>query len=492
MSLHEDAANCVQTICELGDVEALRARLQSSSCSENDCIEGLLVAAERGHTALVAFLLEHGYVSPAAVANAAIRRAAAKGHCTAVELLLSDKRVNPAACNSEAFRAAAAAGHKGVVKLLLADPRVNPAADCQAALCSAAKRGDLELLELLLADPRVDPAANACAALSVAAASGYLHVVERLLDDDRVDACADRHKPISAAAAGGHLAIVQLLLPLVDCTGVNAALQSACSAGQVAVMTSVLSHPLADPAADKFAAVRGAADGQHTALLSDLICDPRVDLSRCGQDVLMAACHAGDVALVDRLLTAPNLQSDWVDFVPRPLPELPTSHVAREDNADLYPLVAAAEGGRADVVARLLQDPRVKPDFSDDAPFEAACDNGHVAVVEVLLADPRIDGRAAASKSLVSAAATGNVALLQRLLSLSPFKDSSDAVAAMRAAIRFEHLMSTMLASSRTAGFPAASARRTRRSPLPRKSVCVLRPLTAGKTAGTGLLLPIK
>jgi hypothetical protein len=91
--------------------------------------------------------------------NYAIRLAAQKGHSSVVALLLADPRVNPAADDNYAIRYASMNGHSDVVELLLADPRVDPAARNDEAYRFASKNGHSSVVALLLADLRVDPAA---------------------------------------------------------------------------------------------------------------------------------------------------------------------------------------------------------------------------------------------------------------------------------------------------------------------------------------------
>lgn len=323
---------------------------------------------------------------------------------------------------------AAAAGHLSVVKLLLADARVNPAAGGQAALCSAAERGDLEMLDLLLADARVSPRANASKSLTAAAEHGRVRVAERLLADGRVDPGADDHKALCAAAGNGHSAVVDLLLPFADSAGVNLALRTASHAGELAAVEQLLVHPLADPSADRNAAVLRAAEEGHVDVLARLVGDPRVILSRPSDAnaVLLAACRAGDVALVDVLLRDPRVRiaapcerDAGAGELSDGLSDSAGASIDSEDPS-LLPLAVACEEGHVHVAARLLADSRFDPAACEHAALCAACLHGHAPIVELILAHPMhlVDSGAiaAARAALPSAAAGGSVHVFDMLL----------------------------------------------------------------------------
>jgi ankyrin repeat protein len=90
-----------------------------------------------------------------------------------------------------------------------------------------------------------------------------------------------------------------------------------------------------------------------------------------------------------------------------------------------YPLCIAAECGYADIVARLLQDKRVRPSARDDYPMEIACAYGHHEVVAVLLKDGRANPRMRENKPLMEAAKNGHAEVVKLLLGVK--KIDSDA-----------------------------------------------------------------
>lgn len=310
---------------------------------QNSLADAVIVAARRGHVAVVDSLLCDALVQFVDPTGSALRGAAQRGHCATVERLLLDARVNPAltdgssvtaleaaasqghleivlrlmadsrlgvqplAIFDQALRQAAVNGHISVVKHLLADPRVNPAVDDNAAIVGAAAGGHCGVVERLLADPRVDPAALDNRALQMVARSGHPAVVELLLADARVDPAADDNGAIVGAAAFGRLAVVQRLLadPRVDpAARNNAAIREACRGGCVAVVDRLLADPRVDPAADEGAlALAVACEARKIGVVKRLLDDPRVDPSANGNRALRMAARAGEDALLARLLS---------------------------------------------------------------------------------------------------------------------------------------------------------------------------------------------
>lgn len=187
------------------------------------------VASERGHQAVVNWLLADPRVDPSAGENYPIRWASKNGHVAVVDRLLQYRDasgrlcVDPSAEDNLAIRWASRNGHVAVVDRLLADPRVNPSADGNFAIRVASENGRLAVVERLLADPRVYPSARNNEAIRLASNRGHLAVVNRLLEDPRVDPSARNNEAIQFASQFGHAAVVARLLedPRVDPTAIG-------------------------------------------------------------------------------------------------------------------------------------------------------------------------------------------------------------------------------------------------------------------------------
>lgn len=152
-----DLTEEVFRICRLALVEPFTcSQIDVSACYDH----AIIFASIYGETSLVALLLQHSKVNPAARDNWAVFWASKKGHSDIVELLLQDPRVDPSAQDNEAIRKAAEKGYTSVVTLLLQDPRVDPSARDNEALhlaSSESKRSKSheDVCKLLLTDNRV-------------------------------------------------------------------------------------------------------------------------------------------------------------------------------------------------------------------------------------------------------------------------------------------------------------------------------------------------
>jgi hypothetical protein len=144
-----------------------------------------------GRHAIVKLLLAHRGVDPAACDNEALRMAAAKGDMWTVEALLESGRVDPGARESEALRklvaAESVANRAALVERLLAFPAVDPSAKDNEAIVAAPRTSNVLVLRRLLADPRVDPAARDNEPLLASIHLRNYGAFTELLADERVD-----------------------------------------------------------------------------------------------------------------------------------------------------------------------------------------------------------------------------------------------------------------------------------------------------------------
>lgn len=151
----------------------------------------ILTAAVNGRADVIEYLLQDKCTNPAIGGSESLILAAAKGHVAVVERLLRVPRIDPVT----AFHAAVHGGshddgrdvsnYLRIVALLLRDPRVDPTVFESDALRVAVRNGGLAMVDLLLRDGRANPATNNI--ILAAAEHGHAEVVKRLLQDPRVD-----------------------------------------------------------------------------------------------------------------------------------------------------------------------------------------------------------------------------------------------------------------------------------------------------------------
>ena len=163
-------------------------------------------ACQRGHTTIVAFLLDHPRLFSKLSYHIAsefrgIRRAeiatkllgeylddaSFRGHADIVALLLKDPRTDPSRYENTAVTSAARKGHKNIVQMLLEDRRADPAIDSHSALWTAAWGNHSNVVNLLLDDPRVDPSTcGTNSPIEGAAKHKNVSVLSRLIKYPRV------------------------------------------------------------------------------------------------------------------------------------------------------------------------------------------------------------------------------------------------------------------------------------------------------------------
>ena len=161
----------------------------------------------RGHTPVVALLLDHG-ADIHFEEDGPLMMAAQHGRLATATLLL-DRGVDVNAQNGGPIGVAAQVGQLEMVGFLL-DRGANIHARNDAALCLAVAHGHLEMGRLLL-DRGADLQAQNSTPLRLAAQSGHLETV-RLLLDRGADVHAANERPLQNARRNGHAAVVALLL----------------------------------------------------------------------------------------------------------------------------------------------------------------------------------------------------------------------------------------------------------------------------------------
>lgn len=306
--------------------------------------------------------------------------------------------------------------------------------DPRPLLLDACTSGDEDELTRLLSNSASDYRLPLVAADALRAAASAHHwgVVERLLSEPRIAGpsfmkggcyCKGHFDCIRIPAAGGCLEGVARIMahPNVDAGKAGAeALAAAAGADQMDIVSHILADArvvtfLTPASSEAAAALEQAARGGHLPLLQRLLEHSCLDHQYLATKALIAAAEAGQLAVVDHLLSCSRADP---------------SHVPHRSK---FVLVAAAENGHAAVVERLLADPRIDP----AGPYECravrcAAERGHLDTLQVLLADPRCASAEVRSKALIAAAQAGCTAVVAHLLSdrlLQPHLASHTALA---------------------------------------------------------------
>jgi ankyrin repeat protein len=246
----------------------------------------LYIASEKGHLAVVRFLIQDRGVNPGDPKHAyTIQSASENGHVEVVKFLLQDGRANP---GFQAIRSASKNGHVEVVRLLLQDGRVNPAAADNEAIREASRYGHTGVVRLLLQDGRVDPSADDNYAIFWASRMGHTGVVQLLSQDERVDQSkkldpeTTYNDSLYWASENGYTEMVRILLqfPHIDPrANDNKAIRLASKRGRSEVVRVLLQDRRVDPTAKDNAAISNASHGRHVEVVRLLLDDARVQES---------------------------------------------------------------------------------------------------------------------------------------------------------------------------------------------------------------------
>lgn len=216
-----------------------------------------------------------------------LRYACLEGEFDIVDLLLQDPRVNPSVQDNIPIKYASEHGFTNIVERLLRDPRVDPSAEKQYALKEACFNNRAETIKALLQDPRVDPSVENQRPLKIAIAHGYTVTVRELLKDPRVDPSilinGEEQVLLAAAIKTGDPNLIKLLLldPRVDPT-VNHqfAIRKAVQLETLSTVQAVLQDPRVDPTVappNQPSAIQNACFAGNIDIITTLLEDPRVN-----------------------------------------------------------------------------------------------------------------------------------------------------------------------------------------------------------------------
>lgn len=250
-------------------------------------------------------------------------------------------------------------------------------------------------LKLLLKNPTVDPAYWNNFAFLEACSRGKVDLVEILLEDPRIDISGRNNQAIRLVTSNNLLnnhpytRIFNLLFPRLE---LNQKFLDAVSAGNMALVNSMLQNPRVIPGIGQNEALRRATLAGHTEIFRILANHPRVDISKPDPGGLpRLAVLRNRVEILDIILSK-------IQFIEGSL------------------IITAAQNGYTEILDRLLQDPRFNPALSSNFAVYLAAKYGQLTAVDRLLQDPRVDASALNNRALCAASKNNNIAVVERLL----------------------------------------------------------------------------
>lgn len=337
----------------------------------NDLQRSMLTACLKGINNTATLLFEDPRVTPNA---SALFLSVRFGHREIVDMLLKYPNIDPSSNNNYAISCATKGNHKRVVASLLADPRLK-SLNANHLLCEAVIVGNMEILAMLLADSRINSVGLNNIAIILAARHQKVKMVAMLLEDGRVDPSNQNNEAIKSAANVGNVELVRMLMadhrvnPAADN---NASIILAAGRGYVDMITLLLRHPLVNPADKDNEALKLAASNGHKEVVVLLLMDRRVNPSKGLAGAIEYQRKDVLALLLEDLRVDPNYR-DYQD------PDsLPTIH-------------GAVLEGNVDILVMLLAHPKIDTRGITRETLEDAMEFGHEDIIAVLLEDPRIN-----------------------------------------------------------------------------------------------------
>ncbi|KAJ3367217.1 hypothetical protein HDU91_001585 [Kappamyces sp. JEL0680] len=211
-------------------------------------------------------------------------------------------------------------------------------------------------------------------ALVMACSVGNAAVASALLSDHRVDPSYHNHLALRSAAKSGQLAVMELLLadPRIDPTAdFNYAIHWACVNNQAEVVRLLLADGRADPGANGQQCIRLACKYECHEVIPMLLADARVDASFDHNACVREAALKGRARILTMLLQLSRRRLDPGD-------------------RDNFAVRAASLNGHAECVQQLLGHRLVDPCAEGNQALLWAMEKGHVHVIRLLLADDRV------------------------------------------------------------------------------------------------------
>ena len=274
--------------CSHGKLDIVNLLLQDPrvdpSVQDNAPIK---IAAGNGFANIVQRLLQDPRVDPSIHDQYLLKDTIQKGKNEILKILLKDRRVDPSADNEWALRTAIGSNDAQLLEILFTDDRVNPAFNNNFMIENIATYGRTKLMKLFLKHPRVDPTINNQYPLKIAVANGHVETVRELLTDERVDPSVRINEKeqgiLRIAIDNGDPNMIKLLLlhPKVDPTvNYQFAIRQAVQLEVLSTVKTVLQDPRVDPTVappNQPSAIQNACFAGNIDIITILLEDPRVN-----------------------------------------------------------------------------------------------------------------------------------------------------------------------------------------------------------------------
>ncbi|XP_067649688.1 serine/threonine-protein phosphatase 6 regulatory ankyrin repeat subunit A-like isoform X2 [Haliotis asinina] len=350
----------------------------------------LHLACRGGNTAIVQHLLSPSNINsrgrhdwtPSMVA-------AANGHQSVFDLLVSNQAdvILVDIYGDSLLHLGCRGGNTAIVQYLLSPSNINSRGRHDwTPLMVAAVHGHQSVFDLLVSNQAdltlVDIAGDSL--LHLACCGGNTAIVQRLLSPSNINS-RGRHDwtPSMVAVVNGHQSVFDLLvskqasLTLVDTSG-DSLLHLACQGGNTAIVQHLLSPSNVNSRGQYgwTPSMVAAANGHQSVF--DLLVSNQADLTLVttyGDSLLHLACHGGNTAIVQHLLSPSNINS--------------------RGRYGWTPIMRAAVNGHQSVFDLLVsnQADLTLVDISGDSLLHLACRGGNTAIVQYLLSASNIDSR---------------------------------------------------------------------------------------------------
>jgi hypothetical protein len=291
-------------------------------------------------------------------------------------------------------------------------------------------------------------------ALDAACTNGHLEVatVIACLNDGQVSPTLDQSLALRYYCLAGDTEHVREILASdsPDVT-IKAALLDACKNGRCDIVALLAADPRYKPLVGDVEAFRLACENGHVEVVSMFLFDLNVPL-RMKEHTLGYMLHetatAGHCDVIALLVQDPRINRGLDKlFALRHYcraGDVRRVKVALEDQSlggclPAIILALASANGHAAIVQLLLADPRVDPCARANLALQFASEYGRESVVKILLADPRVDPAAEDNIAIREASANGHINIVKLLLAYSNVDPAAYGNHAIRHASRRGH-----------------------------------------------------
>ncbi|XP_048244321.1 uncharacterized protein LOC125376312 isoform X2 [Haliotis rufescens] len=441
----------------------------------------LHLACRGGNTAIVQHVLSPSNINSRGVYGwTAVMQAALSGHQSVFDFLVSNQAdlTLVAADGDSLLHLACHGGNTAIVKHVLSPSNINSRGRYGwTAAMKAAVNGHQSVFDLLVSN-QADltlVSISGDSLLHLACRGGNTAIVKHVLTPSNINSRGEYGRTAAMkAAVSGHQSVFDLLvsnqadLTLVDADG-DSLLHLACQGGNTGIVQHVLSQSNINSRGRYgwTAAMKAAVTGHQSVF--DLLVSNQADLtlvSISGDSLLHLACHGGNAAIVQHVLTPSNINSRGEYGRTAAMRAAVSGHQSVYDllvsnQADLTLVDAdgdsllhlACQGGNTAIVKHVLTPSNInsRGEYGRTAAMKAAV-NGHQSVFDLLVSNQAdLTLVAADGDSLLHLACRGgNTAIVKHVLTPSNINSRGEygRTAAMKAAVSGHQSVFDLLVSN--------------------------------------------